>query len=51
MVRSKVPCRLTWFWKNHLDPKAARRKLSSTDSQEGKLFLTAWSLSLGALKV
>jgi hypothetical protein len=34
----------------HLDQKAARRRLSSTDSQEKGLFNTEWSLSTQDLK-
>jgi hypothetical protein len=30
----------------HLDPKAARRRLSSAGSQEEGLFCTGWGLSL-----
>jgi hypothetical protein len=31
----------------HLDPKASRRRLSSTGNQEEGLFCTEWSLSRG----
>jgi hypothetical protein len=52
MGGSIVVYRQMWDWKGVLclDPKTARKRLSSAGSQEETLFHTVWSLSIRELK-